>query len=320
MSLVTVVGSFVQDLAFISNGLPQPGETRTGRFFQGPGGKGSNQAFACQRQDIATTFIGAVGNDLFAESFRSFARQNNLQFELQILENQNTGAASIVVDKSSAQNQIVVALGANAFLTAQFVESKISSNSKIILTQLESNLLAGKKALQIGKSLSAINILNPAPIDPIAESAQTVRELLDLSDIITPNESEFLNLQKYLLNNNLHNRYWETLSDSELHKLCLKLAAKTTIITLGKEGCFLATKDKFRRYPIFDVKAIDTTGAGDAFSGGLAAGLIKFEADIDKAIQYASAVAALSTTKQGTAPSMPYSAEVLNLLDQYRPS
>jgi ribokinase len=298
-ALVSVVGSYVQDLAFKTAILPAPGETRIGSFMQGPGGKGFNQAIACHRQGIQTEFVGSVGRDVFSDALQNFAAIENMELRLQFHERESSGAASIVVEDSTAQNQIVVALGANAFLDPDFVEKQIDPEAKVILAQLEVNLKATKKALEVGRRQKSINILNPAPINPEVDL-----EILRLANILTPNETEFSFLQQHFFNNKLTAEYWKN-SPEELHRLCRLFEVETVVITLGRDGAFVSTRDGFFQQPVFSVDAVDSTGAGDAFSGGLAAGIVKFKSDLQVAVTFASAVAALSTTKAGTAPAMP---------------
>lgn len=308
MSLVVVVGSYVQDLAFRTSEFPRPGQTVIGNFQAGPGGKGFNQAVACHRQEVSTQFIGAVGADVFSECIRNFAGQEKLPLSLEVIPDVSTAAASIVVN-AEGQNQIIVDLGANAFLSSDFVREHLKS-AKVVLVQVEGSISAATTALDLGTKLGAVTILNPAPINPAVDA-----KLLQLADIITPNETEFAFLFKHLLNTELAERYWE-ISDSELNALCRRLSAKGVIITLGREGCFVSLEDKYYRLPAISVQAVDTTGAGDAFSGGLAAGIIKFNFDLEKALRYASIVAALSTTVKGTAPAMPRVNQVEELFNQ----
>jgi ribokinase len=314
---VAVIGSFVQDLAFKVETFPATGETRIGTFFTGPGGKGSNQAVACHRQGVATTFIGAIGEDLLGAGYREWSTKEGLSTQLLVVPTLPTGAASIVVNKM-AENAIVVALGANDALTPEHVLQAMRKEPalKVALLQAESNLEAAHAALSHARERGLFSILNPAPINP-----DVTQNLLSLADCITPNETECA----YLLHKFAGTPAGTdvtTLSDADLRSVCDKFPSPTVLITVGSQGSILYQRDvppswlsgvekgTFVRIPALKVNPIDTTGAGDAFNGGLAAGLIRFNGDIIRAIRYATVVAGLSTERPGTAPAMPSRREV----------
>ena len=314
---VAVVGSYVQDLAFKVGLFPAPGETRIGKFASGPGGKGSNQAVACHRQGIETVFIGAVGNDLFGDGYKKWAVEEELPIELLTINGATSGAASIVVNER-AENQIVVALGANDDLTPVHTTGALSrfQSLKVLLLQAESNLDAAAAALSYAKEHQIYSILNPAPINPDITSG-----LLAKTDCITPNETEFCFLVKHLCGRTCSPDL-AGLSDAALREVCDYLPAAAILITLGAEGSVYYQRQSAHpalkniktgeivRIPALKVNPIDTTGAGDAFNGGFAAGIVKFSGDIKRAISFATVVAGLSTEREGTAPAMPRSAEV----------
>ncbi len=331
---VAVVGSFVQDQMMLLGELPSAGETRIGfDLTTGCGGKGFNQAVACARQEVATIFIGAVGKDAAAEEMRKFAKQAGLALAEEEIEDVSTGIAQIQVSKSTSQNQIGVFLGANDRLSLQHIKinAEFISKARILVCQLESNLESTETSLKLARSKGVTTILNPAPINDAFK-----REILESVDVLIPNESEFAYLYNKLTGLTLAEDYWQ--SDSKkLRELCLKIDVPTVIITLGKAGAFvshnksancyqlnaeheLKTKyqsndeNSFYKVPAIEVKALDTTGAGDAFAGGFAAGFLKYSDDFQAAVRYATAVAALSVTKTGTAPAMPLKSEVERLL------
>ncbi len=311
MAEVIVVGSFVQDLAFETASFPSPGESRIGTFRTGPGGKGFNQAIACNRQGVDTLFVGAVGDDIFGEEVRQFASSEGLVTDFQICPGELSGAASIVVN-SSAENMIVVSLGANENLSEKHVESLREQfvGAKVFVSQLESNTEATLAGLRLAKENGLITILNPAPI-----SKELSEAILLNVDILTPNETEFSFLFHHLYGKTLPEEYW-LLPDEQLLSLTRQIVVPTTIVTLGKYGCVILSDNCVNRVPAFEVSAVDTTGAGDAFTGGLAAGLKYFPDNIESAVNYATITAGLSTTNQGTAPAMPYKQEVENALHQ----
>lgn len=313
---VAVIGSYVQDHAWLTQEFPKDGETRLATGFNtGPGGKGFNQAVACHRQGVKTCFIGAIGNDALGENAQRFARDDRLPVQLDIRDDAPTAASSILVN-ARGENRIVVSLAANEKLDAAFIErnEKLIGSAKVVLTQAETGIGATRACLAIAKRMQSLAVLNPAPINTAIDG-----ELLALADIATPNETEFAFLLSHLFAQALPPRYWE-MGDELLHQLCRKLDVPTVVLTLGRDGCFVshadarARRDGDRWYRLAPekVKAIDTTGAGDAFSGGLAAGLILFhyEQPFRRAVEHANRVAAMSTEIVGTAPAMPTRAQV----------
>lgn len=314
MSDVVVVGSYVQDLAFRTQLFPAPGETRIGRFQTGQGGKGFNQAVACHRQGVRTLFIGAVGDDLFAADLRHFVESEGIEVALQVCPDQPTGAASIVVNEAG-QNLIVVALGACDALSPDFIDRHRVEieNAKVLVTQVECNLAATRRALEIARGSDTVAILNPAPIND-----GLGRALLELADVIVPNETEFIHLMRHIYGREIADDFWLA-DDADIHALCNQVGVRTVMLTLGDKGCFVshnpglegracAPRDdgaSFYRVPAINVKTIDTTGAGDAFNGGFAAGLLRYPGDCRSAVRYANIVGGLSTTAHGTSPAMP---------------
>lgn len=314
---LAVIGSFVQDLAFTVGNFPAPGQTIIGNFFTGPGGKGSNQAVAAHRQNVPTVFIGCVGEDLFGHGYREWCATEGLPIELQIDPKAPTGAASIVINER-AENAIVVALGANDALTPEHVLTALQREPEVsvVLLQAESNLSAAESALAYARERGITSILNPAPINPGVRSS-----LLSLADYITPNETELSFLVEHLAGVSCKEDFAK-LSDESIREVCEHLPNTSVLMTLGARGSILyqraepppgikgfARGDVLRTSAI-QVQPIDTTGAGDAFNGGLAAGLVKFEGNLPQAIRYATVVAGLSTEKMGTAPAMPNEKEV----------
>ena len=314
-SHVVIVGSYVQDHAWLVDNFPVPGETRRALgFSSGPGGKGFNQAIACARQGVSTVFIGAIGQDALGECAKNFAATENLQAFWQTRTDMPTAASSIVVN-AQGENMIAVNLAANEFLDVGFLQAQTSQfeNAGIVLCQLENNLDAIAFAFALGKKNHSFCVLNPAPVHP-----QLSRELLDMVEVLTPNETEFALLCKKFANTDVSGDQVAATGDVVLHDLCRKLGKFTVVITLGRFGCFVSHGENkrgdsqhFYRIASESVKTIDTTGAGDAFSGALVAALNLFpDQGFSDTIQYASRVAAMSTETIGTAPAMPNRAQV----------
>jgi ribokinase len=295
---VVVVGSFVKDLAFRCGLFPQAGETVIGTFTTGPGGKGSNQAVAAARAGARTRFIGAVGRDAFGAEAARFLRSEGIDARLAAKKGAATGAAAILVD-SASQNEIIVALGASAAITPRDVPPGLLRGARVVICQGETNPRINLHAFRLARRIGATTILNPAPMGPGFD-----REILALTDVLIPNESEF---------SALTGRAPETEPEA-VHAQSRSLGVATVIVTLGSQGCVVSTAAGHTPVAAHRVRAIDTTGAGDAFVGGFAAGLVRFDGDLLAAVRFGNATAALSVTRHGTAPSMPRRAEIDLLL------
>jgi ribokinase len=310
MNGVVVVGSYNQDHVWIGDELPQPGATRSGRYLSGPGGKGFNQAVACARSHAATTFLVALGNDAAAQHARALATGFGIDLVDEVHADVATGSAGIFVD-ARGRNVIVVALGANAVLSTGFVDAEMARlrAAAVTLAQLEVDRDAVFRALAIAREAGRRTILNPAPADAPVDEA-----LLELADLITPNETEFAALCLRILGEQVVADAVAAMPSVELHALCRRLHKGSVVITLGSAGCFVSHadaatfNDTAASYRIAAIKAnaIDTTGAGDAFNGALAAELARDPTlPLAAAIRYASAFAGVSTERRGAALSMP---------------
>lgn len=307
---VIIVGSYVQDHAWLTDRFPQVGETRRALGFNtGPGGKGFNQAVACARQGVATLFIGAIGDDYLGAIAQKFAKDEQLPCRWQVCRDVPTAASSIVVDDTGS-NLIVVNLAANEHLDPAFVEAQVDSfaGAKVLLLQLENNLDAVAAALALGAHHGVLRVLNPAPVHPQLDAT-----LLAQCDLITPNETEFALLLERIVDVHVDAATLASRDDADLHALARNLDVETVVITLGAHGCFVSHGEKNRRgdseafYRIAPerVKAIDSTGAGDAFSGTLVAALLRFAGrSFREAVVHANRAAAMSTEIVGTAPAM----------------
>ena len=296
---ITVLGSFVVDLTGRAPHLPVTGETVKGSVFKmGPGGKGSNQAVAAQRAGADVTMITKVGQDTFGRvALDNFKKENmDTKFIFQD-ENYETGAALIMVDENTGENKILVLSGACEHITDDDVEAARQSieNADVFLTQLETNMDAIEKAIDIAHKKGVTTVLNPAPVQSISD------ELLKKIDIITPNEVEASILTGIKIE-----------TDEDVRKaaeIFLSKGVKNVIITLGSKGIYARTEKEEKFIPVISVKPVDTTGAGDAFSGGFVTALAEGK-NFFEAAAFGNIVGALSVTKMGTAPSMPYRYEI----------
>ena len=307
---VTVVGSFNVDHVWQCAHLPQPGETLEGRYATGAGGKGFNQAVAARRAGARAAFVCALGDDAGAALARGLAAADGL--ELQALESRApTGTAGIYVDEAGA-NSIIIGAGANADLDAAFIETHagLLRSSAVVLAQLESPKAAVSAALRLARDAGATTVLNPAPAN-----ARPPAALLALADVLTPNETELAALAAAHAGEQVEAAAVVLMSSDRLHRLCRELLpAGTVVVTLGAAGCFVSHPgDRLRgderpwcRVAAEQVRPRDTTGAGDAFSGALAAALARRDGSaFAECVRFAGRYAALSTEREGAAASMP---------------
>ena len=307
---VVVVGSFNVDHVWHSERLPRPGETLAGTYATGPGGKGFNQAVAARRAGAGTAFVCALGDDAGAALARTLAKADGIA--LHALEStEPTGTAGNYLD-AAGRNSIVIGPGANASLTAGFVRGQVDvlGDAAVLLTQLESPREAVLEALLGGRAAGAIAMLNPAPAN-----AEVDADLLAACDLITPNETEFAALLAAHTALRHEADAIATLDDAALHGACRALLPHgTVVVTLGEAGAFVSHGDPGRRHDAAAhyrvagerVRAVDTTGAGDAFNGALAA---RLASDGGRAfadhVRFAAGYAALSVEAPGAAASMP---------------
>jgi ribokinase len=213
---------------------------------------------------------------------------------------------------ASGQNEIIVALGANAALRPADVPAAALRAARVVVTQHETDLGTVAAVLRTARRAGATTIHNPAPMRADFDAA-----LLRHVDILIPNESEFAALMARQTGpkaKKLTAAAVAALPPASLHALCRTLGVPTVIVTLGAKGVFVSQAAGPTLIPALKVKVVDTTGAGDAFCGGFAAGLVKFNGDILAAARFGNVVAALSVTKFGTAPSMPTAREIARVL------
>ncbi len=301
---VTVMGSFVADLAFRTDKLPAWGETYMGNGFQlGPGGKGSNQAVAAARAGAHVSFISKLGNDPFGDLARALYRTEGIDTRHLLTASTPTGAAAIIIDAHTGENSIIVVPGACFELTPQEVDGMkdLIADSAIFVTQLELALPTVEHGLQLARSLNVTTILNPAPARELPPS------IFPYCDYITPNETEAEILTGIKVT---------TLADAErAADALLALGVRNVIVTLGAQGAFVKNAATAAHVAAFNASpVVETTGAGDAFTGGLAVALAEGK-DILQATRFGCATAGLSVTRPGTAPSMPHRPEIDALLN-----
>jgi ribokinase len=301
MGRVFVAGSINMDVVATAERHPRVGETVAGNavlYF--PGGKGANQAVAAAKLGAATTLIGRLGKDAFGQELRTFlaAQGVDLNFVKDTAE-AHTGTAIITV--ADADNTIVVVPGANALVDADDVAMPVLAKGDVAVSQFEIPQATITAFFKSARAAGATTILNPAP------ARKFDSELLDLVDILVLNETELGFLTE------------RELRDSDSHD-CFTDAArslagrdKIVCVTLGKRGALALVGGKPLMVPGREVKAIDTTGAGDCFVGALASQLAG-GSSLRDALGYANAAASICVQRMGAAPSMPTAAEVKDAL------
>lgn len=307
---ITVMGSFIVDLMARAPRLPVHGETVKGSHFQiGPGGKGSNQGVAAARAGADVTMITKIGSDAFAQiALESFHKEGLHDRFIMQDERHPTGTALIMVDENTSENQILVTVGACGHITPEEIDAARGhiEGSAVLLTQLETNMGAVERAVRIAHECGARVILNPAP----APAHPLPDGLLAMVDILTPNETEASVLSGVPI---------AGMDDARRAAMVLRdRGVRRVIITMGSKGAMVVGDDGEPRIvaPI-PVAVVDTTGAGDAFNGGLATALAEGR-DLMSSVAFANATGALSVTRLGTAPAMPYRDEIESLLRQAR--
>ena len=297
-NLVVVVGSSNMDLVAKAPKIPVVGETLTGSdFFMVPGGKGANQAVAAAKLGAEVIFVAKLGKDVFAaKSLENFKNVGINTKHIEQLEGVPSGIAIIAVD-DNGENIIIVVPGANGQLLEKDVDAAKEdiASAAVVVAQLEVPIETVMQAAKVAKAANVPFILDPAPARPLSD------ELLSMVDVIKPNETEAETITGI--------KVTDQASAEKAADVLLAKGVKTVIITLGEKGFLLADKDGKELVSGYQVKAVDSTAAGDAFTGGVAFGIASGKSVKDAAV-YAKAVAAISVTRLGAQPSMPTKEEV----------
>ena len=290
-SFIAVVGSANVDLTTFNDVFPKPGETIFGKKFDlGFGGKGANQAVAARLCGANVGMVAKVGSDLFGPAtIKNFEAQGIDASFVRIAEGVSNGVAPIFVEPSG-QNRIIVVKGANDTLSPEDVDAAapLLRKAEAIILQFEIPLRTVYHTVKFARAKGIRCIVNPAPAQPV-----DFREL-EGADYFVPNESEAEAITGL------------PVKSVEEAKLCaaslLRQGIRRVVITLGEHGSLVAGPDKTEFVPAFQVKSVDTTGAGDAFIGSFAVFLSEGLPE-GEALRRANLYAALSTTKVGTQKS-----------------
>jgi ribokinase len=256
MKTLLVLGSINQDYTLKINNFPKPGETIDAKNYQLlSGGKGANQAVAVGRCGAAVKFIAAVGEDETGHHILQQLEHDNVNTEaIAILKGEQTGIAIVLID-AKGENSIVIFPGANACLTPEHVTKyqNLIAESSALLMQLEIPLETVLATAKFAKQLKKKIIINPAPAQQLPD------ELLNVIDVITPNQTEAEILTGIPV--------LDEQSSQKAADILHKKGINTVIITLGKQGVWFSEQGKGKRLAAFQVDAIDTVAAGDTFMG-----------------------------------------------------
>jgi len=303
MVKITVLGSYNQDITMITPRFPRLKETlKGGRVFMNPGGKGSNQAHAAKMAGGDVFLIAKIGKDPFGDSAIEHFEKSGISTEGILIDNEfSTGSAIILVEEKTKDNRIIVASGANSNIAPKEIDDLFPTigSCSVMIFQFENNLDAISHAMKRAFEVKITVCLNPAPmITPFPE------KLFDYISILILNEIEAADLSGIEINNQQN-------AIAAGVKL-LKKNVKIAIITLGEKGTIAVSKeleDDFLYMPAYNVKVVDTTGAGDAFVGAFAVAYAETE-DINHSLEFANACAALNITKMGAASANPTRKEI----------
>ncbi len=305
MAKIIGPGSLIVDVTGYAPHLPVAGETIKGSSLRfGSGGKGSNQMTAAHRAGSTVKMIGARGEDVLAEILKKhYATEGMSEEYITVNPKGETGSALIEIDQATAQNRIIVILAENEKVGKEsvYAAEKDFMDADAVLTQFETTVEAVLAAKELAHKYGKPFILNPAPYIDVP------KELFNGVDFITPNETEAESFTGIAVN-----------TDEDCKKAAqvfFAMGVKKVIITLGSRGAYFTDGKQEIRVPCIKVKAVETTGAGDAFNGGFATAIAE-KIPIERALQFATCTAAISVTRLGASPSMPYRHEIAAMMEQ----
>lgn len=295
---VVVVGSFVVGLTLRAGRFPTTGETvLASDFDMGPGGKGSNQAVQIARLGSAVEFVGVVGTDDFSQiAVDLYEREGVGTTAMARTDARNTGVGFIILD-DSGDNRILLDPGTNDDFGTAHIETAapLFEEASVAISVLEIPAETARAGLAAAKAAGCTTILNPAPARPVPA------DMFEVVDILTPNQTE----ARVLLGLAPDDPY----DDLALCDRLRGLGVQTVVLTRGERGAVIVDADGVTKVDPFQVDVVDTTGAGDAFNGALAAALAA-GLGLHDAARRAAAAGALACTKLGVIPALPHSADV----------
>ena len=302
--LIVVLGGINIDLVALTPRFPAAGETVVGRrFLTYGGGKGANQAVAAGRMGARVAMVGRVGDDVFApQALQALVDSGVEVATVGVTPDTSTGIAVISID-DNAQNRIIQVLGANDTCGEEEASKVLGmlDGAAALLLQLEVSVDLSLRCALAARERGVTVILDPSPVRPLPE------DFYSCCDIITPNETDAQALVGMPVA--------DPATAAEAADILLSRGVGTAIVTLGPQGTYYATSGGKEFVPAYEVAAVDSVGAGDAFNGALAVALAN-GMTLPRAIRIASAAGALSVTRSGAQDSMPWRDEVLALAAQ----
>ncbi len=299
---IVVLGSINMDLIGAAPRLPSPGETVLGGgFYTAPGGKGANQAVAAARMGASVRMIGRVGNDLFAPQLLDNLRASGVDVS-GVMEDTDasSGVAMILLD-ASRQNRILVASGANMRCDDTQVDAVTSAleGADALMLQCEIPPAVSLRAARIANEMGVRVVWDPAPADAFPHEACA------LVDVLTPNQSEAALLTGIDIA--------DAASAETAARALLQRGVRAAVVKMGEAGAFYLSDGDSGYVPPFEVEAVDTVAAGDAFGSAMTCALAE-DRSLSEAVRYGAAAGALAVTRPGAQDAMPTRAEVETLL------
>jgi ribokinase len=310
-----IVGSANTDLIIQVDELPPPGDTGLGRDFRsGPGGKGANQAVCLSRLGVETHLIARFGGDGFSSLLREAIESHGVDLSASIIDGERMGGVVFIIVDRDGNNTMVADLGTNLSLCGDDIQEAraLFEKADFLLLQFEvpdeANLRACELARQNGMSI----VINPAPMRKFAAG------LIEAADLITPNVQELSELLEHTEGKRIIEADERNLGRiAEAASRLITHGIRDVIVTVGRRGCVHVSEKQRRMYGSFNVKQVDSTAAGDAFTAALA---LRYSetGSLDESVPFAAAAAAITVTRPGAIPSLPDRHEVEEFMKNNR--
>lgn len=300
---IAVIGSYAVGMTICGDHFPVPGETVPSHgFFMCHGGKGSNQAVAAARMGAQVVYGTCLGNDSFGDGAMKLFEEENMDAEAVRRSEQglSTGVGLVLVN-AEGENEIMIDFGANKEFSPEDVDRMIPKlkECKLLLMQLEGSMETVEYAAGVCHKIGIPFVLNPAPFAPLSE------ELLSQCSYITPNQTE----ARLILGLDSD----DPRPDEEVGRMLYEKGIKNVIMTLGGDGCYVKNDVLDQKIPGIKVEPVDTTGAGDTFTGAFCVAIAEGKS-IPEAVALGNAAAGLAVTKAGVIESIPTREEAENCL------
>ncbi|NFE96397.1 ribokinase [Clostridium botulinum] len=305
MNKICVLGSMNMDLVMKIKDMPKSGETILSKSYEKiPGGKGANQAVAAKRSGADVSMIAKIGKDDYGRTLRDELKNDDINIDYVFEDDSNATGTAMIMVADTGNNSIIVNPGSNMSINENEIDSTFDriKESDILIAQFETPEEMSLRAFKNAKENEKITILNPAPAKKIKD------ELLSVTDIIVPNETEAEVLTGVTV---------ENVEDAKkAAKVFMDKGVKFVIITMGSKGAAVIGKDFCELVPAYKVNAIDTTAAGDSFIGGLSTKLNPNEITKENllmSVKFGNMVSSIAVQREGAQPSIPYKKEVVRV-------